>query len=29
VGRGAGSIVTARRLLPDRALDAVIGRLYS
>jgi NAD(P)-dependent dehydrogenase (short-subunit alcohol dehydrogenase family) len=29
VGRGAGSIVTARRLLPDRALDAVISRLYS
>ena len=29
VGRGARSIVTARRLLPDRALDAVIGRLYS
>jgi NAD(P)-dependent dehydrogenase (short-subunit alcohol dehydrogenase family) len=29
VGRGAGSVVRARRLLPDRALDAVIGRLYS
>jgi NAD(P)-dependent dehydrogenase (short-subunit alcohol dehydrogenase family) len=29
VGRGARSIVTARRLLPDRALDAVISRLYS
>jgi NAD(P)-dependent dehydrogenase (short-subunit alcohol dehydrogenase family) len=29
VGRGARSVVTARRLLPDRALDAVIGRLYS
>ena len=29
VGRGARSIVTARRILPDRALDAVIGRLYS
>jgi NAD(P)-dependent dehydrogenase (short-subunit alcohol dehydrogenase family) len=29
VGRGAGSVVTARRLLPDRALDAVISRLYS
>ncbi len=29
VGRGATSIVTARRLLPDRALDAVISRLYS
>ena len=29
VGRGARSIVTARRLLPDRAFDAIIGRLYS
>jgi NAD(P)-dependent dehydrogenase (short-subunit alcohol dehydrogenase family) len=29
VGRGAGSVVTARRLLPDRAMDAVISRLYS
>jgi NAD(P)-dependent dehydrogenase (short-subunit alcohol dehydrogenase family) len=29
VGRMARSIVTARRLLPDRAIDAVIGRLYS
>jgi len=29
VGRGARSIVTARRLLPDRAMDAVISRLYS
>jgi NAD(P)-dependent dehydrogenase (short-subunit alcohol dehydrogenase family) len=29
VGRGAGSIVTARRVLPDRAMDAVISRLYS
>ena len=29
VGRGAGSVVTARRLLPDRALDAAISRLYS
>ena len=29
VGRGATSIVTARRLLPDRAMDAVISRLYS
>ena len=29
VGRGAGSVVAARRLLPDRALDLVIGRLYS
>jgi NAD(P)-dependent dehydrogenase (short-subunit alcohol dehydrogenase family) len=29
VGRGAGSVVTARRVLPDRAMDAVISRLYS
>ena len=29
VGRGAGSVVTARRLLPDRVMDAVISRLYS
>jgi NAD(P)-dependent dehydrogenase (short-subunit alcohol dehydrogenase family) len=29
VGRNARSIVTARRLLPDRAMDAVISRLYS
>jgi NAD(P)-dependent dehydrogenase (short-subunit alcohol dehydrogenase family) len=29
VGRGATSIVTARRLLPDRATDAIISRLYS
>jgi NAD(P)-dependent dehydrogenase (short-subunit alcohol dehydrogenase family) len=29
VGRGATSIVTARRVLPDRAMDAVISRLYS
>ena len=29
VGRGARSLVTARRLLPDRAMDAVISRLYS
>jgi NAD(P)-dependent dehydrogenase (short-subunit alcohol dehydrogenase family) len=29
VGRGAGSVVTARRFLPDRAMDAVISRLYS
>jgi NAD(P)-dependent dehydrogenase (short-subunit alcohol dehydrogenase family) len=29
VGRGARSIVTARRLLPDRAFDAVVSRLYS
>ncbi len=29
VGRGAGTIVGARRLLPDRATDAIISRLYS
>jgi NAD(P)-dependent dehydrogenase (short-subunit alcohol dehydrogenase family) len=29
VGRGARSLVTGRRLLPDRAMDAVIARLYS
>jgi len=29
VGRSARSVVTARRLLPDRAMDAVISRLYS
>jgi NAD(P)-dependent dehydrogenase (short-subunit alcohol dehydrogenase family) len=29
VGRGARSVVTARRLLPDRAMDAVISGLYS
>ena len=29
VGRGARSIITATRLLPDRAMDAVISRLYS
>ncbi|MGA8246289.1 MAG: oxidoreductase [Nocardioides sp.] len=29
VGRGAGTIVGARRVLPDRALDAIISRLYS
>jgi hypothetical protein len=29
VGRGAGAIVAARRLLPDRAMDAMISRLYS
>jgi short-subunit dehydrogenase len=28
VGRGAGTIVTARRLLPDSAMDALIGRVY-
>jgi NAD(P)-dependent dehydrogenase (short-subunit alcohol dehydrogenase family) len=29
VGKGAGSVVIARRLLPDRAFDAVVARLYS
>jgi NADP-dependent 3-hydroxy acid dehydrogenase YdfG len=29
VGRGAGSILAARRVLPDRAFDAVVSRLYS
>src|SRR4051795_3044663 len=28
VGRGAGTIVRARKVLPDRALDAVIARAY-
>ncbi|HEY7147611.1 MAG TPA: oxidoreductase [Streptosporangiaceae bacterium] len=28
VGRGAGSIVRARRLLPDSALDAIIARAF-
>jgi NAD(P)-dependent dehydrogenase (short-subunit alcohol dehydrogenase family) len=28
VGRGAGSIVLARRLLPDVVMDAAIGRAY-
>jgi short-subunit dehydrogenase len=28
VGRGAGTIVTARRLLPDRAFDAVVNTMY-
>jgi NAD(P)-dependent dehydrogenase (short-subunit alcohol dehydrogenase family) len=28
VGLGAGSIVGARKLLPDRALDAIISRVY-
>jgi len=28
VGRGAGSVVLARRLLPDRAFDALIGTMY-
>jgi NAD(P)-dependent dehydrogenase (short-subunit alcohol dehydrogenase family) len=29
VGKGAGTIVTSRRLLPDRAFDAIVSRLYS
>ena len=29
VGRGAGSILAARKVLPDRAFDAVVSRLYS
>jgi NAD(P)-dependent dehydrogenase (short-subunit alcohol dehydrogenase family) len=29
VGRGAGSILAARRTLPDRTFDAVVRRLYS
>ena len=28
VGRGAGSVVLARRLLPDAVMDAAIGRAY-
>jgi NAD(P)-dependent dehydrogenase (short-subunit alcohol dehydrogenase family) len=28
VGKGAGTIVRARKVLPDRALDAVISRAY-
>jgi hypothetical protein len=28
VGRGAGTIVRARKVLPDGALDAVISRAY-
>jgi NAD(P)-dependent dehydrogenase (short-subunit alcohol dehydrogenase family) len=28
VGRGAGTIIRARRLLPDRAVDAIIRRVY-
>jgi NAD(P)-dependent dehydrogenase (short-subunit alcohol dehydrogenase family) len=28
VGKGAGSIVLARRLLPDRAFDAVVNSMY-
>jgi NAD(P)-dependent dehydrogenase (short-subunit alcohol dehydrogenase family) len=29
VGRGAGSILAARRVLPDRVFDAIVSRLYS
>jgi hypothetical protein len=29
VGRGAGTIMGARRVLPDRAFDAIITRMYS
>lgn len=29
VGRGAGSIMALRRLLPDRAFDALLRRVYS
>lgn len=29
VGKGAGSILAARRVLPDRTFDSVIKRLYS
>jgi NAD(P)-dependent dehydrogenase (short-subunit alcohol dehydrogenase family) len=29
VGRGARTLVTARRLLPDRAFDSIVSRLYS
>ena len=28
VGRGAGTILGARRLLPDRAFDAVVSRMF-
>jgi NAD(P)-dependent dehydrogenase (short-subunit alcohol dehydrogenase family) len=28
VGRGAGTIVRARKVLPDSALDAIISRAY-
>lgn len=28
VGRGAGTIVRARRLLPDRAFDVIITRMF-
>ncbi len=29
VGKGAGTILGARRVLPDRAFDAIVQRLYS
>ena len=29
VGRGAGTILGARRVLPDRAFDAIVTRMYS
>src|SRR5690242_20069379 len=29
VGRGAGTIMGARRILPDRALDVIVKQLYS
>ncbi len=29
VGRSAGTIVRARKVLPDRAMDAIIGRMFS
>jgi NAD(P)-dependent dehydrogenase (short-subunit alcohol dehydrogenase family) len=29
VGRSAGTIVRARKVLPDRVMDAVIGRMFS
>jgi hypothetical protein len=29
VGRGAGTIMGARRVLPDRAFDGIVKRLYS
>jgi hypothetical protein len=28
VGRGAGSLLIARRLLPDRAFDAMVHSMY-
>ena len=29
VGRSAGTIVRARKVLPDRAMDTIIGRMFS